>query len=965
MIKFMRHLFFLLLFPLSGYGQNTIAFPDVINYSKQAYGAGLQNWDIKQDKNGIIYAANNEGLLSFDGRNWNLYPLPNRTIVRSIEIAPDHHIYVGGQDELGYFAPAANGELVYHNLIPKLELQDRNLGDVWDILAFKDRIFVRSSSRILEISPTGIHAYLPEQEWSFLASCNDELYAYDYNAGLKKLRNGAWFLVPGFSVPLNSPVTAMLSIGKDTILVTTLKTGMFLLSGEAAVKIQSPNNAILENARIYKATIIDDQWLALATSNKGVFIVDHKGNIIQSFSLEQGLQNNNVLCIFLDRQKNLWLGLDNGIDFIGYNSPIKQINPGREGGSGYTALIHQNQLYLGTSSALFTVPLQPVQDLSFSKGNFVPVANTRGQNWKLTEINNELLLGHHEGAFLVKGQLATLLSDIPGFWNFTALPPGFPHSLIAGYYRGLMFFDKTSSGFVPSEKIVGFDESSRFVSLDGNQNIWVSHPYHGVYSIARHGVRYTITKYGKKEGLPSELGNHLYQVKDQIMIGTEQGVYYFDAGKNRFLPEPELLKLLGTQSIRYLKNDPAGNLWFIHDKDLGVIDRSGSKPEVIMIPELHSKMLSGFEFLYPVNASNIFLGGEKGFYHINYEKLKKSPVALQVQVRQVRIVDHTDSLLFGGFFNHVDEPQQQQAKQIPRLANHWKTLHFEYSAAIYGYQANLSYSYRLKGFEDNWSEWTKRTEKEYTNLPAGKYIFQVRARNNLGGESEAAFFAFTILPPWYETIWAKLLYVILAIIGVVLLYQRMQTKFQLQSQRYEEEQKRLLYIHELERNKVESELVALGNEKLEAEINFKNSELASSAMHLVKKGELISKIKGEITQVMKVVESPQATSELKKVIRSLNEDDHLDEEWQNFTKHFDKVQSDFIVELKALHPTITKNELKLCAFLRMNLTTKEIAQLMNISVRGVEISRYRLRKKLGITSDTSLFDHLITIQTKA
>ena len=89
---------------------------------------------------------------------------------------------------------------------------------------------------------------------------------------------------------------------------------------------------------------------------------------------------------------------------------------------------------------------------------------------------------------------------------------------------------------------------------------------------------------------------------------------------------------------------------------------------------------------------------------------------MQLQVRQVRIVDHTDSRLFGGCFNPVHELQQQQEKQIPRLANHWKTLHFEYSAAIYGYQANLSYSYRLKGFEDNWSEWTKRTEKAYTCL---------------------------------------------------------------------------------------------------------------------------------------------------------------------------------------------------------------------------------------------------------
>lgn len=151
------------------------------------------------------------------------------------------------------------------------------------------------------------------------------------------------------------------------------------------------------------------------------------------------------------------------------------------------------------------------------------------------------------------------------------------------------------------------------------------------------------------------------------------------------------------------------------------------------------------------------------------------------------------------------------------------------------------------------------------------------------------------------------------------------------------------------------------NENLEAELNFKNSEIASSAMHLVKKGGLLTKIKGELTQVMKRLDNEPAITELKKMIKSLSEDDNIDKEWENFTKHFDRVHSDFVVKLKEKHPAISGNELKLCAYLRMNLSTKEIAQLMNISVRCVEISRYRLRKKLGITSETNLFDYLINI----
>ena len=212
--------------------------------------------------------------------------------------------------------------------------------------------------------------------------------------------------------------------------------------------------------------------------------------------------------------------------------------------------------------------------------------------------------------------------------------------------------------------------------------------------------------------------------------------------------------------------------------------------------------------------------------------------------------------------------------------------------------------------------------------------------------------------------WAKVIYLLLLVCMIFILYRLQEQKFKSQHTKYEEEQKKLRYIYDLELNKSESELVALRNEKLEAEINHKNSELASSAMHLVKKGELVSKMKTELGHVIKGISNPQAEAELKKMIRSISEDDNMDQEWEHFTLHFDKVHSDFVSDLKEKHPAISNNEVKLCAYLRMNLSTKEMAQLMNISVRGVEVSRYRLRKKLELSTEISLFDYLITIQSK-
>ncbi|MBS4066944.1 MAG: hypothetical protein KGZ74_20445 [Chitinophagaceae bacterium] len=961
----MKKILLLFCLPLSILGQNTIGLPEVLNYTRQDYKGGLQNWDIKQDRNGIIYIANNEGLLSFDGQYWNLYPLPNKTIVRSVAIGPDNHIYAGGQDELGYFIPALNGQLQFRSLTHLLKPNEKLFGDIWDIITQGQTIFFRSEDYIFSYNQGSVVSVKAPGKWVYMGAANGQVYAQDTKSGLLVFKNNNWQpAAENNQLPFADFVTGIHPLHQGTVLLTTLKNGLLQMSNIGIRPLPIPNNQLFADARIYAAATIDANRIALATSNRGVYIIDTSGTIIQSFSKTEQLQNNNVLSIFSDRQSNLWLGLDNGIDFIAYNSAIKHIKPLLQEASGYALLIHDQQLLAGTSAGVFSVPLQDVEDLSFSKGIFSTVNNTKGQVWNLSEINHRILMGHHEGAFIIENNNASPISTEPGFWNFIPLSPVFPSSkIVAGNYRGIRLFDYNGNKFTSSGSITGFDESSRYVTLDKNNQLWVSHPFHGVFRIQTQNNSNTIVTYTDKKGLPSVLNNHVYTIKNEIVAGTEKGVYIYNSEKDLFEPSSFYNKLLGTQSIRYLKEDKNGNIWFIHEKTLGIIDFTEKDPRVIYLPELKTKMLSGFELIYPLDEQNIFLGAGQGFYHINYNKYKRTLPLLSVQVRKVTITQQRDSILFGGYFAAVNDTSLQPKEQVKVLNHKWTTIQFEYASPVFGSQTNLEYSYRLKGFTDEWSEWNSRTEKEYTNLAAGTYIFEVKVRNSLGNESAPAAYIFRVLPPWYATWWAKLLYAILLIGLFYLLYRWQLKKFIEQQEKFETEQQKLKYIHELERSKTESELVTLRNEKLEAEINYKNSEVASAAMHLVKKGELLTKIKADLAQMMKRIENEQAVSEIKKMIKSLSEEEHLDEEWENFTKHFDKVNSDFVVRIKQVHSNLTGNELKLCTYLRMNLSTKEIAQLMNISVRGVEISRYRLRKKLGIGSEVNLFDYLLTLNS--
>lgn len=955
-------LFFLVLmqFPVLCKAQNTIALPAVANYSKQVYGGGLQNWKIKEDHNGIIYIANNEGLLSYDGRFWNIYPLPNRTIVHSIEITSDSRIYVGGQDEVGYFDAGYNGRLQYHSLIQSFPADRKSFGDVWDIVSFKNEVFFRTNKGIYKLSNGKVTVYNPQTEWLYMGKCNGTLYAQDVTQGMMSWENGTWKIIENQqSLKKNDPITSIISLPAGQSILTTLKSGLFAFDSSGITPRVFSNEQRFIKARIYGAVALSENQLALGTSNEGLLIIDFEGNIIQTIKTSEGLQNNNVLSLLADERGNIWLGLDNGIDMISYNSAIKLLNPLQQNGSGYTALINNNELFLGTTNGLYSTRLQNLKDLSFSLGQFIPVKNTTGQNWSLANIAGHVLLGHHEGAFEIKKDIAIPLKTNTGFWNFNLFNND--SFVVAGTYSGIEIFKLEKEKINYAFNIPHFTESSRYVAIDSDKNIWVSHPYHGIFKIQPlDNGTFNIQKYTDKEGLPSILNNHIFKIRNEILAATSKGIYLYNKTKNTFEASPYYKSILGDQSIRYLKESPAGNVWFVHEKTLSVIDFTGKNPEIIPIPQLTNKILSGFEAVYPYNENNILVSGEKGFFHINYEKLKSNLRPLKVQVRTVKISDGKDSLLFGGYYAGVNE-KQLQLKNIPFLPYSWKTIRFEFSATAFAYPEDLEYAYRLRGFDAKWSDWSNRTEKEYSNLDAGDYTFEVKVRNSVNTESEVATYKFKMLAPWYFSTQALFFYILIFAAGLFFLYKWLKKKFRLQRQKYEQEQVRLKYIHDLEQNKTRNELIALQNEKLETDISFKNAELAAAAMHLVKKGELLTKIKKDLSQVTKEMRNPETIAAIKDVVKKVGDDDKLDEEWESFARHFDAVHSGYLVNLKARHPDLTSNELKLCANLRMNLSTKEIAQLMNISVRGVEISRYRLRKKLVITTEINLFDYLMKI----
>jgi ligand-binding sensor domain-containing protein/DNA-binding CsgD family transcriptional regulator len=945
-----RQTFALLLISLSflGFSQNPIGMPDIVNYDNSTYGGGTHNWDIQQDKGGVIYFANDEGLLTFDGSRWKIYPLPNKTIVRSIKIANDGRIYVGGQGDFGYFSPNESGNLTFYSLKKQLLYNHTSFADIWDIETDNKAVYFRAENYIFKWYEGKMQTYKPKSKWVYMGRANNQLLAQEEIHGLFVLENEQWKPIGSSTRIPALNISASTSFAPNVTLLSSLTHGLLTLQNGLITPFSKAFN-ILNTIQTSK---IDQNTWAVATLDNGCYIIDNKGSKIYHLDKTSGLQSNSVLSIFKDSAGNIWLGLADGISLIANNNAIKHINPSVfDNAAGHTSVVHQNRLVVGLSNGFYSLNLSSQKDISLEQSKFTPIANASGQAWGANIVGQKLFLGRHEGAFELANNLLEPVARDKGYWNFISYQrKDGSLGMLAGNYTGIATLKKVNNNWVVDGSIKNFNESARFIETDAEGNIWVSHPYKGIYKISEN----KIALYTDKNGLPSTYNNHIYKIRNRIVTATEKGIFEFDRNTEKFQHSTTFKDVFQRKYIRYLKEDDQGNIWFMQGKNLGVAQLNGKTYHRLYIPELNSKILGGFENINYIDKNNVIIGAQKGFYHLNYEKYLANDGPMLTRISSVKAFGRSDSTLFGGYFGDVNEQAKQHT--IPIIKNGWNSLHFEFSSPISRNKEIKRYSCMLQGFDDKWSSPDEKTEKDYTKLPAGDYIFKVKTIDNLGNESPEETYAFTILPPLYLSLLAKILYGFMLLCIAFYIYKVQQKKIINQQIAFEKEQEHVKYMHQLEMDKSEKEIIKLKNEKLELAITTQNSELATTAMHLVQKADLLTKIKAELFKLKKDIKNDEAAADFNKMIRMLNTEEAADDSWDQFSVNFDKVHVDFIKHLKEEFPNISGTELRLSAYLKMNLSTKEIAKLMKISPRGVEIGRYRLRKKLNLPNNSNLFE---------
>jgi len=926
--------------------------PPLRNFSKKVFQAAPQNWDISQSIHQNMYFANNLGLLRFDGTYWQVYPNANNTILRSLHHTSDERLYAGGQGEFGYYNYHNNGTVQYNSLNPFLPKGFLYFEDVWHTVEHNDQIYFQTNKEIFVYNPKSDSIIVFEfaNKLDLIAATQSGLYAYVDDEGLYQLKNGSFSRISQ-DRKLASTVTALLEWNQDTLLIATHQNGLFWCIDSNFTPLIGKQNSYLKTNKINKLISLSDGNLAAATAQGGVLVFDPKGGKSQSIQKENGLQSNSILSVYQDDTQDLWVSSEHGIDLIQYHSAYRYLYPdGYLKGVGYAASYHQGRLYLGTSNGLYRHSVQTAEN------QFELIKGSEGQVWRLDTVFGQLLLGHHNGSYLVNGNSMTALYNQTGCWQFLPYKDSF---ILGGSYMGLILADwKSSNKFF--NPLSGFKESSRILCKDRNNNIWMSHPYRGIYKLNIHETKLDLEAelYDKTKGIPTELNNYVFLINQTAYVSSEAGLLRYNFETDQFEKDSILESLINSPlRIQMLYQDSDNDIWFYTSEGLGLIKQKENgitrffeREFVDPIPE---NLLGGFEFMYQISKDHFILGCEEGFLLFD-KNSNKSKRQYRTKLSSIIIQDEANE----NIFSTLNGFQSGKLNTPLKLEYHQNKINFHFTTSSFG-DEKREFRYRLEGLEDQFSEWSTQTEVSFSNLKPGSYIFHVQSR--IGGQIQPDIeqFGFVITTPWYKTKMAIFLFALafILIIGLLFFSQRMgfeSEKRELTSQ-YREEVKEKEELAEQREQAIEQ----LKNEKLRSEIQHKDNELASATMHLVQKQELLSGIQKELSQVLKKTKLDISTKqELQHIISTLQQDIMFDEDWDRFTAYFDEVHSSFLGKLRQEYPSLTVNDHKLCAYLRMNLSTKDIAHLLNISVRGVEGSRYRLRKKLGLDSNDNLTEFI-------
>ncbi len=909
--------------------------PPIQNFRPNDYKAENQNWGIAQaSKN--IYVANNKGLLEYNGAYWTVYKSPNNTIIRSVAVK-ENRIYTGCYKEFGYWKKNKSNTLFYKSLSTSIKDQLLEDEQFWKIITYDKWVLFQSLHRIYMYNTENNTFKIISAQTSLSKSfkIKRQVYFQKMGQGLFNIKRGESILISDDDILKENIIINMFDFNEN-ILIQTQEKGFYVLSRKKLVKWQIPFNSTLNKISVYSSIQLKDKSFILGTISQGIFHINEKGQLLNHINQKKGLQNNTVLSLFEDDKMNVWLGLDKGVSVVNLKSPFKVYEDiAGNLGTVYTSITHKGFIYLGTNQGLF----YRKED---SNKKFQFISGTKGQVWSLNILYDTLFCGHNSGTFLIDKKKATLIASELGTWNIKKIADN-PNLLLQGNYNGLHILEKKKNQWRYRNKIKGFDISSRYFEIFDNL-IFVNHEYRGVFKLkpANDFSEVKISEVKRKATSSVKSSISLYNKK--LIYFDSSGFYKFDKNSQNFIKDSILTNsILDTDTYLSGKMIVSGseNMWVFSNENIILISpgKFANKPKIdkVSLPVFFRGNIRGEENIMNIKGETYLLGTSNGYLLFDLQKYKKAPYKIEIQKIASKAYGGHDTLL--SLAHHK------------KLNSNENNMTFSYSVPVFDKFSNVQYRYKLEGLHEKWSQWTEQSSVSFENIPFGSYDFKVQAKIGNQLSENITSFAFKISRPWYLSYFMIIIYIILIIAFFAILHNTYNRYYSVQRRKLMLKKQREMMLIELEKDKT---IMKLKNENLQVEVKNKTQELAISTMNIVKKNELLNTIKEGLA-------SQKENLQIKRVLKIIDKNIENEDDWEVFQKAFNNTDRDFLKKIKQLHPKLTPTDLKLCAYLRMNLSSKEIAPLLNISIRSVEIKRYRLRKKMDLTHKNNLVEYILKV----
>lgn len=933
-----RNFLLLLFFITTNFAIASIVIP-ITNYSTSIYNAGTQNWCILTHNNGWMYFANNNGLLEYDGNNWNIYKndITNH-VIRALDADYTNNIiYAGGDNEYGYFSPTDIGSLEYHSMSDNIPDSLKDLGQIWGIVSTEECLYVRSDNKLLKHEKNGVVKEIETRGYVYgIVKSGDAVFAESQN-GLGIITGDRIIAVKDNGLLKDKVVRSICSFVNGSVLMATQNDGIYIYDGESVKPFHTDIDNILKDGDIFSITS-NNSRIAFGFINKGVAVTDIIGKNVNWFSTKNGLDNNTILSMSFDKIGNLWLGLDNGIDLISFGSPIRYLYGKNEFlGAGYAACQYNGDLYIGTNQGVF---------ISKDHGsNFSNVRGCTGQIWSLDIIDNNLLCCADNGIFVLEGKTLVPISTSTGYWRVRTINR--TGNAIAGSYSGFVLLTK-SNGKFSYKTLKGIDINPRVFEIDNKGNIILSINNKLLYgTIKNDSIGYTEIAQ-TKNGIWS-----IQKIDGTILVSSPDMVATVDKEGSLNTNSNLISKLHSTNNYSASIIDKKGNIWFtIGDT---IFTRNSKNGKLYSFIDKAGLRVDGFESIYALSDNTVLVGSHKGFIlpdtaivmSYNHDNVI-NPI-----IRRIMLTNLEDSVVYGQSFTTYD-------KEI-KIDYNYNSLRFIVSGTDISANSNIEFAYMLEPIENQYSKFTSSNSKEYTTLKKGTYTLHIKSKNSHSDNEGYSSIQFTINPPFYESWWAYLIYILTGLSILYMLYNVILNRIKQSKRKLEIKKDReiLEYQRTLneERLMKEKEILTLKNEQTEINLKLKTKELANVALSRITYNDTLTMIKADLKKVSTAIKNGEYNTALNKLITiqsTISESFDNDVDWNKFEDDFNVTHHNFITKLKEAYPNLTKKEIKLCVFIKMGLLTKEIAPLMNISVRGAEMLRFRMRKKLNADTDVNL-----------